>query len=295
MKSLTSYIKLFVLLFLCFVTCERSNITTTLPEFGNRILNGKPADNNQFPYQVSLQKHLKHNCGGSIISEVKVLTAGHCVTSRYGRPLPNEIFRILAGTNYLSNTDPLNYYSVKKISIHPKYDAQTIQYDYAIVFIDGHFDFKLINIQKIDLAIQNPRPGAVCYLSGWGDVSSGRDIVTPNELQFATITIDPPNVCEKAFGNYFKYSQMVCAGQINKENAGCGDSGGPLNCNNYLTGVVSFGHEYYDSKSPDVYSSVFYASDWINASDLSGSKINEVRGLTLIMMCSVPITLNVIL
>lgn len=44
-----------------------------------RIVGGKDALSAQFPYQVSLRRHGSHNCGGSIISEWFILTAGHCV------------------------------------------------------------------------------------------------------------------------------------------------------------------------------------------------------------------------
>ena len=47
-------------------------------------MGGEDAKEGEFPYQVSLQ--LKgilgqgHYCGGSIIDEKTILTAGHCVT-----------------------------------------------------------------------------------------------------------------------------------------------------------------------------------------------------------------------
>ncbi len=243
-----------------FVCCNNSNNAS---EFGNRILNGIRADDYQFPYQVSIQKHKKHHCGGSIISEVKVLTAGHCVTSYHGVPLQSDLFRILAGSNKLNSKD-MTYFDVKDLSVHPEFDRSTIQYDYAVMFIEGNFDFRSKRISMIPLATQNPTPGTVCYLSGWGDVEISIETSIPNELQFARITIDPPEACTKIYEHFFSTTHMLCAGRSNKENAGCGDSGGPLCCNNKLNGIVSFGRELYDSNLPDVYSSVVYAFDWIN-------------------------------
>lgn len=193
-----------------------------------RILNGIAADEFQFPYQVSLQKNRKHQCGGSIISDVKVLTAGHCVTDANGVKLQMTLLTVLAGTIKLNVTKPEYLYSLKRISIHPKFDRRTVQYDYSLVFIDGIFDFQVsaARVAPIGLATQNPIPGTVCYVSGWGDVQRENKVTIPNELQFARITVDPAEVCEKLFGNNFSPEQMLCAGRTNNENAGCGDSGG---------------------------------------------------------------------
>lgn len=219
--------KLVVLNILCFVTIfECRNLSTSAPEFGNRILNGMRADDHQFPYQVSLQKREMHNCGGSIISDVKVLTAGHCLTDDYGNRLQTSSLRILCGTNYLDNTDPENFFSVNRFAIHPKYDRFDIQYDYAVVFIDGNFDLTSDRISVIPMATEDPMPGTVCYLSGWGDVDTTREKQISNKLQFGKITVDPAAVCKRTFPHEFVSTRMICAGQSNRENAGAGDSGG---------------------------------------------------------------------
>lgn len=276
------FLKLIVLTFFCVVAnCEYIDGNSSL-EFGNRILNGKRADDYQFTYQVSLQKYGKHNCGGSIISEVKVLTAAHCVTNINGDLLPKEKFRILAGTNYLNTNNAKNYYSVKHISIHPKYNQKTVQYDYAIVFTKRKFDFNCTHISMIPLAIKNPSPGEVCYLSGWGDIDTSTVIRAPNELQYAQIMIDESQKCETIFGDIFLSAQMLCVGQRNKENAGCGDSGGPLVCNNYLCGVVSYGMQDYNPKFPDVYGSVFHVSEWITQTNGS-SRLKVERVVSAIV------------
>ena len=49
-----------------------------------RIVGGQNAENNQFPYQISLRFNNYHICGGSIISKNYVITAAHCVTTNSG-------------------------------------------------------------------------------------------------------------------------------------------------------------------------------------------------------------------
>lgn len=209
--------------FLSTTPCQSGNDSNSETAIGVRILNGMAADDFQFPYQVSLQKHRKHHCGGSIISKVKVLTAGHCVTDRNGAKLPTASFTILAGTIKLNAKE--YWFSLKKISIHPKFNRRIVQYDCSVIFIDGIFDFQLHKrIAAIPLASQNPEPGTVCYLSGWGNIQKNSEIRFPNELQFARITVDQPEECTKVFENFVPL-QMLCAGRTNNENAGCGDSG----------------------------------------------------------------------
>lgn len=47
--------------------------------FHARIVGGADATTGQFPYQISLRLTNIHNCGGSIIDNQWILTAGHCV------------------------------------------------------------------------------------------------------------------------------------------------------------------------------------------------------------------------
>lgn len=258
--------------------------------FDNRILYGERAEENQFPYQVSLQLDKKHICGGSIISDGKVLTAAHCSESKHGRSLPIDSLRVLVGTNQLKVSAQQYFYLVKSVVVHDKFDRETVHYDYALVFIKGTFDFRSLKISIIPLAQVNPLPGTVCYVSGWGDVDTDTNKVKiPNELQYARITVDPPKVCSAIYGNYFRAEYMLCVGKSNNENAGSGDSGGPLCCNSKLNGVVSYGKKYYDPKSPDVYSSVAFAFEWINATEYTGGssrilKINFILILFAVLL-----------
>lgn len=49
-----------------------------VPLLDGRIVGGKPATIQDFPYQLSLQYYGQHFCGASIITQKFALTAGHC-------------------------------------------------------------------------------------------------------------------------------------------------------------------------------------------------------------------------
>lgn len=69
-----------------------------------RITDGVPAARGEFPYQVSVQWGIppliqySHSCGGSILNERYVLTAGHCIM-KVGKS------RVIAGKYELDKTE----------------------------------------------------------------------------------------------------------------------------------------------------------------------------------------------
>ena len=46
------------------------------------IVGGEQAERGQFPYIVSMQNGKRHFCGGSILNEMVILTAAHCISDR---------------------------------------------------------------------------------------------------------------------------------------------------------------------------------------------------------------------
>lgn len=129
---------------------------------GNRIVNGKDAESGQFPYQVSLRirEHNAHFCGGSIISNRWIITAGHCSFIQ-----PQFHLVAVAGTNKLSAGGAI--YAIDRIVVHPLYVNGLSKNDIAMwrTATDISFD---ANVQPAILPTDQPLPRAVAIVSGWG-------------------------------------------------------------------------------------------------------------------------------
>jgi secreted trypsin-like serine protease len=65
-------------MFLC-VAVFAGKVHVPLNEEASRITGGSPAARGQFPWQVALIKDNDFFCGGSLISNLWVLSAAHCV------------------------------------------------------------------------------------------------------------------------------------------------------------------------------------------------------------------------
>lgn len=60
------------------LTTKAASQTYEVPTIDGRIVGGTPTSIKKYPYQVSLQYHSSHICGGAIISKDYVVTAAHC-------------------------------------------------------------------------------------------------------------------------------------------------------------------------------------------------------------------------
>ena len=56
----------------CFLACG-------VPNRGNRVVGGRPARINEYPWTVALTYRGRFYCGGSLINDRYVLTAAHCI------------------------------------------------------------------------------------------------------------------------------------------------------------------------------------------------------------------------
>ncbi|XP_043666539.1 chymotrypsin-1-like isoform X2 [Vespula pensylvanica] len=73
--------------------------TASAESISSRVIGGKDAEDNAFPYQVSIRVQGFHICGGSIINKQWILTAAHCLRN------PIDTFVVVGSNSILSDKD----------------------------------------------------------------------------------------------------------------------------------------------------------------------------------------------
>ncbi|XP_061432836.1 transmembrane protease serine 3-like isoform X1 [Lethenteron reissneri] len=235
------------------------------PLDSSRVVGGRPAAGGRWPWQVSLHYDASLVCGGSIVAPSWVVTAAHCVVHN---PLPG-LWKAYAGlVEQPSMIAP--YLVVDKVYFHSLYDAQSSDYDVALLRLQGpaHFSASVSPVCLPGAEFDSP-PGKMCWITGWGRTDEHTNAVSP-ALQEARVPLLSMALCNS--GSYYRGAitpRMVCAGYEQGGIDGCqGDSGGPLVCPGasrwLLTGVTSWGDGCGHARRPGVYSRVSTLLPWLH-------------------------------
>ncbi|KAK6638951.1 hypothetical protein RUM43_007221 [Polyplax serrata] len=150
-----------------------------------RIVGGKNAAFGGWPWQVSVRRtsffgfSSTHRCGGAVINENWIATAGHCVDD-----LLTSQIRIRVGEYDFSSVQepyPFVERGVSKKVVHPKYNFFTYEYDLALVRLESSLEFQP-HISPICLpATDDLLIGENATVTGWGRLSEGGTL--PSVLQ----------------------------------------------------------------------------------------------------------------
>ncbi|OQV23495.1 putative Chymotrypsin-like elastase family member 2A [Hypsibius exemplaris] len=241
----------------------------------SRVKGGQDAIAGSWPWQVRLGYRSGNgviwSCGGSILSDIYIITAAHCLENGLNRQ-----FVVRVGDHDQWQVEASEkVHSVLRYLVHPSYGGQASNYanDIAILRLSTPIVYKAqISPACIPPAMEEPTHGASCYVTGWGKV--GPNSGTPAKLQQGSVQIIGRQVCNTAqyWGNL--RTSQVCAGSPTGSTDACsGDSGGPLVCKSgssnkwILQGLVSFGplSGCGIQKKPAVYTKVSHFHSWIKA------------------------------
>ncbi|OAQ98416.1 hypothetical protein LLEC1_06133 [Akanthomyces lecanii] len=214
------------------------------------IVNGVDTDIQTVPYQVLVRFNGQNGCGGTILSNVTILTAAHCF--KYTRYL-SEVTVVVGSSDPKAGT----VYKLAGAKIHPNYQRTGIPLDYdaAILKLAKPLTFGS-SVRPIgSLANSEVKPGTVALVSGYGRLSSnGPSASTLQSVQVPTISLAS---CKQAYGSPRVTERMLCAGYPEGKKDACqGDSGGPLVVDNTIIGIVSWGVGCAGVKQPGVYTNV---------------------------------------
>ncbi|XP_023337896.1 serine proteinase stubble isoform X2 [Eurytemora carolleeae] len=238
-----------------------------------RIVGGDEAGFGTFPWQAYIRIGTSR-CGGSLVNEWYVVTAGHCVA----RARPSQV-RVTLGEYVLkSDAEPLpgRTYGASAIKVHPyfKFTPQADRFDVAVIRLNRRVDYAP-HISPICLPPKNmPLLGHYGWASGWGALEPGSRL-RPKTLQVVDVPMIDNRECEQWHRekgiNVIIYDEMVCAGYYQGGKDSCqGDSGGPLMMEHEgrwtLIGLVSAGYSCAKRGQPGIYHRVAQTSDWISHS-----------------------------
>ncbi|XP_044265419.1 brachyurin-like [Tribolium madens] len=228
-----------------------------------RITGGQEATPHSIPYQAFLELYAGNigwYCGGSLISQNYVLTAGHCGVNA------TEVSVILGAHTPFQDEDSQIIITSKEVTVHEKYDGDLIINDIAVIKLSEPAIFtnaiKAVALPSKADAIKTFE-GETARISGWGYTTGFGYNKLSDVLNYVDVKVINNTKCGETFGDL--EDSIVCTSGDENSGSCSGDSGGPLAINDKQIGVVSFGVIFCMPGYPSAFTRVTSFLDWIAA------------------------------
>lgn len=267
----------------------------------SRIINGKPASTDDFPWIASLfitsesDPESGGGCGGSLIADKWILTAAHCFLNDEGDAVSADAASRLSVTMGSTNINSLSGNAITaeaaRVIIHPDYnpdpESSTNTHDYDIALIELNRSVQATPVRLFTGSVPANLPVIV---AGWG-ATVGDGSEASDELLHTQLVTATNSDCESAHEGSIT-ANMFCAGGYtdNDTSDTCqGDSGGPLfvmlGQQALQLGITSFGGSETSNcgtpGSPGVYAAVSELYGFIQQYVPNSNVLNSTNEMTI--------------
>ncbi|XP_050448697.1 chymotrypsin-1-like [Cataglyphis hispanica] len=230
-----------------------------------KLVSGVPTSIEQYPHAVSIRINNNHFCGGSIISNYFIVTAGHCVAPLLQNANLRGGLTVVTGTTYLSSGGEAH--KVARMWYHENYNPNTPGRD-------AGFDIGLLKLaapitfNSRQRAIRLPTSDVVSNegvtVVAWGSTGFRRPV--HDNLQKLDARCMLWAECQRYHQNFMRIHPNEFCTLIATGIGTCnGDSGSGVvrYSDKTIMGVVS-GGKPCALGDPDVYTNVAKFVPWIN-------------------------------
>ncbi|XP_046806267.1 uncharacterized protein LOC124419749 [Lucilia cuprina] len=233
----------------------------------------------QYPHMAAIgflsnEDKIEFKCGGSLISDLFVITAAHCCYLSGETPIIVKL-GIINLKDQTGNSNPQRR-AIKEIIVHPSYNSNTTYHDIALLQLQKPVEFTKF-VRPILLWTSDHIPYERVFTMGYGSTSFAK--APTNILTELSLSLIPWQKCKQSLPPNEKTPHgitetQLCGRDLEKNRDTCqGDSGGPLQLNlehrkhrntyrYYLVGIISYG-DFCGSKKPGVYTRVSSYCKWI--------------------------------
>jgi len=243
-----------------------------------KIVGGTEAKPHSWPWMAALWTSSAFGdyqfCGGSLINDQWILTAGHCF---YGNDKDPSKFTIYLGAHDDSTLESTQIRAkVKKIFVNPQYNPSTTTHDTTLLLLAEKVTFtdaiSPVCVADLNAELAAGTPG---WLAGWGSTREGGS--TTSVLNQVSVPIVDHAKCVKEYSGATVDETMICGGYDQGGKDTCqGDSGGPymFNVGGQWTqyGITSWGYGCAEPNYAGVYGSVAAMRQFIDDTIAKNSK-----------------------